>query len=398
MKREERLARPTRVLFINHTARSGGGEVALRLLIRHLDGSVAHQLLLFEDGPIAESLRGSTRVHIFPLSEDVLETRKDTIGSMKFSHLKKIGALPFFILRLSQMIRRLDVDVVHTNSLKADILGGLAGRLAGKRVVWHVRDRIADDYLPPRTVRIFRRLARIIPHAIIANSRATLETLHLPDKGQRHRESSGATVVHDGFDFAELPLNEHRAAPALVVGLVGRISPWKGQDVFLRAIHTIHHEFPEARFQIIGSALFGEAAYEDHIRNLSKDLELERCVEFCGFVTNIQRHIATLDVVVHASTIPEPFGQVIIEGMAAGKPVIASRAGGPTEIIIDGESGLLVPMSDPTALANAMRRLLGDASLRTRLGAGGRQRVQDAFRIEATAAKVSRIYSDLCAQ
>jgi glycosyltransferase involved in cell wall biosynthesis len=115
-------------------------------------------------------------------------------------------------------------------------------------------------------------------------------------------------------------------------------------------------------------------------------------------VRDIQRHIATLDVVVHASIIPEPFGQVIIEGMAAGKPVIASRGGGATEIVIDGVSGLLVPMKDDEALAAAMRELLGDAGLRERLGAAGRRRVEEAFRIESTALKISQVYSTLYAR
>ncbi len=391
---------PTRVLFVNHTAKSGGGEVALRLLIRHLDKSlVEHQLLLFEDGPIAESLREDTYVHIFPLSDEIRNARKDTLGAIKLSTLRKLGALPLFVLRLSRMIGSLHVDVVHTNSLKADVLGGIAARLAGKRVVWHVRDRIADDYLPSKTVRAFRRLARMIPHAIIANSRATLETLDLPgsenkQEGKRRR----ATVIHDGFDFAELPASENSPASGLLVGLIGRISPWKGQDVFLQAIHLVHSEFPQTHFQIIGSALFGEEAYADQVRSLCTELGLNQCVEFCGFIRDVQRHIAKLDVVVHASTIPEPFGQVIIEGMAAGKPVIATRGGGATEIIIDEVSGLLVLMKDPEALAAAMRKLLRDADLRARLGAAGHARVQDAFRIESTAAKVCQVYSDLCAR
>ncbi len=385
----------TRVLFVNHTAKSGGGEVALRLLIRHLDKSlVCHQLVLFEDGPIAESLRGDTKVSIFPLSDEVRNARKDTIGLVRLANLYKYWTLPFFIVRLSRLIHRLGVDVVHTNSLKADLLGGVAARLAGKRVVWHIRDRIAEDYLPARTVRIFRRLARIIPHAIIANSQATLDTLRLPVREEKGAPRT-AVVVHDGFDFADLPIDQYPQSAGLVVGLVGRISPWKGQDVFLRAIHRIHGEFPNARFQIVGSALFGEAAYAAHVKSLCTDLGLDECVEFCGFVRDVQRHIAGLDVVVHASTIPEPFGQVIIEGMAAGKPVIAARGGGPTEIVDDGVSGLLVPMNDDAALAEAMRRLLGDADLRERLGAGGRQRVQEAFRIETTASKVSQVYAAL---
>jgi glycosyltransferase involved in cell wall biosynthesis len=385
---------PIRVLFVNHTAKSGGGELALRLLIRHLDkSSIEHRLVLFEDGPIAELLRQDTEVHILPLSEDIRDARKDALGSNGWSSLRKLQTLSTFIVQLSRMIGRLDVDVVHTNSLKADILGGIAGRLARKRVLWHLRDRIADDYLPSKTVRLFRRLARWIPHAIVANSTATLESLRLSNRDGK----KFATVVHDGFDFGQLPATEVAPSGALVVGMVGRISPWKGQDVFLQAIHQIHKQFPEVRFQIIGSALFGEENYENKIRSLSSELGLAKCVEFCGFVRDVQRQIAKLDVLVHASTIPEPFGQVIIEGMAAGKPVIATSGGGAMEIVVDGVSGLLVPMNDSYALAAAIRDLLGDAALRSRLGAGGHQRVQDSFRIEETAAKMSQIYSDLCA-
>lgn len=389
---------PIRVLFVNHTAKSGGGEVALRLLIRHLDKSlIEHRLVLFEDGPIAELLRQDTEVHILPLPENIRDARKDSLGSTGstgLSNLRTLKTLSTFILQLSRMIGRLDIDVVHTNSLKADILGGIAGRLARRRVLWHLRDRIADDYLPSKTVSVFRRLARWIPHAIVANSTATLESLRLSNREWQKYKS--ATVVHDGFDFRELPATDNAPRGSLVVGMVGRISPWKGQDVFLQAIHQIHKQFPEVRFQIIGSALFGEEDYETQVRSLSTVLGLDECVEFCGFVRDIQKHIAKLDVLVHASTIPEPFGQVIIEGMAAGKPVIATSGGGAMEIVVDGVSGLLVPMNDSNALSAAIRELLGDGVLRLQLGAGGRQRVQDSFRIEQTAAKINQIYSELC--
>lgn len=390
---------PIRVLFVNHTAKTGGGELALRLLIRHLDRDFVQPLIvLFEDGPIAEMLREDAEVHIFPLAAEIQERRKETLGGIKIGDLPHLFALPAFIVRLSRLIDLLEVDVVHTNSLKADILGGIAARLARKRVVWHVRDRITEDYLPSATVRWFRHLARFIPHAIIANSHSTLDSLRMPNSASPRAHPNSITVAHDGFDFADLPQPEEASGSSLVVGLVGRISPWKGQDVFLRAIHRIHQDFPGTRFHIIGSALFGEKAYADYVRTLCSEFGLDACVEFCGFVRDIQKHISTLDVMVHASTIPEPFGQVIIEGMAAGKPIIATRGGGAAEIVVDGVSGLLVPMNDSEALASALRSLITDASLRTRLGAGGRRRVEEAFRIEFTAAKVSQVYSELCAR
>ena len=387
------MARRIRVLFLNHTAKLGGGELALRAMIRHLDPEqIQHKVLLFEEGPLAKLLAPDTEVHVLPLAETVLETRKDTLGTVGFSQLRKLGSLGPYVARLAAAIRRLNVDLVHTNSLKSDILGGLAARLAGIPVVWHIRDRIEDDYLPHKVVRVFRQLTRWLPQAVIANSQATMDSLHL--SLPRHEDSRPrfAEVVHDGFDFGSQPPGEPRWSPTNLVGLVGRISPWKGQDVFLRAVHLLHDDFPKVRFQLIGSALFGEEAYEAELRALSKELGLQSCVEFCGFVHNVQERMAALSLVVHASTLSEPFGQVVIEGMAAGKPVIATRGGGVSEIVIDGLSGLLVPKRDPAALAAAMRTLLSDPARSAQLGAAGYRRVQESFRIEATAAKATNLY------
>ncbi len=399
------MKRPIRVLFVNHTAKLGGGELALRSMLRHLDPSrVTHEVLLFEDGPLAKLLQSETQVHLLPLTGAVREARKDTLGGFNLGQLRQIAGLAPYLWRLRSLIRSLRVDIVHTNSLKADILGGIAGVLAGKRVLWHVRDRIAADYLPRRAVQIFRRLTRIIPHAVITNSHATLESLMLPARSGKvsRRRPRFAEVVHDGLDLSAIPTPTRPtptggASEALVVGLVGRISPWKGQDIFLRAIQQIHSDFPTVCFQLIGSALFGEETYEAELRALCTKLGLDGCVEFLGFVQNIPQQMALLSVVVHASVIDEPFGQVVIEGMAAGKPVIATRGGGVSEIVEDGVSGMLVPKKDVTALADAMRTLLRDPLLRERLGAGGRRRVQESFRIEFTAAKTMDLYERLMA-
>ena len=386
------LSRRIRVLFVNHTAKLGGGEIALRLLIHHLDRTrIDHEVLLFEDGPLTALLRQGSAVHIVQLPAGIRDARKDSLLSV--STLKKVGGIPLSIWRVRSAIRKLKIDFVHTNSLKADLVGGIAARLAGKPVIWHIRDRIAPDYLPAKVVAVFRALARLVPVAIIANSRATLESLNLPAAATR----SGGTahVVHDGVDLSMIPVKPIPMRTSLVVGLVGRISPWKGQDVFLRAIQQIRQEVPDVRFEIIGSALFGEEQYERELQDLATQLELDDSVQFCGFVTNIAERIAALDLVVHASTISEPFGQVVIEGMAAGKAVVATRGGGVSEIVEDGVSGLLVAMKDPTALAQAMLLLLKDPVRRAQLGKAARRRVEDKFQIQFTAQKVLRLYQDL---
>ena len=151
------------------------------------------------------------------------------------------------------------------------------------------------------------------------------------------------------------------------VAMVGRLAPWKGQDVFLRAFAKA---FPGGNEEavLVGAALFGEDDYECQLHNLVGDLGIQERVEFRGFRSKVFEELARVDALVHASVIPEPFGQVVLEGMAAGLPVVAARAGGPTEIIIEGENGLLYPPGDLDALAGLLSRLSDDAELRSQLG------------------------------
>ena len=380
---------PLRVLYLDHTAAMGGGEVALLNLVRHLDRTrVAPLACLFSDGPLAGLLRGAgAEVHLLPLDPAVGNVRKDALGLGTLARLRPAAGASGFVFRLARLIRRLRVDLIHCNSLKSDLLGGVAGRLAGRPVVWHVRDRIAADYLPARVAAGFRLLSRRLPTHLIANSAATLQTLELPE-GLAAR----ATVIHDG---TPIPRDVPPPVAGVVVGLVARISPWKGQDVFLRAAASVRQGYPNVRFQIIGAALFSETEYEREVRDLAGRLGPPGWVEFTGFRHDVARLIARLDVLVHASTRAEPFGQVIIEAMAAGKPVVATRGGGVPEIVVEGQTGLMVPMADAPAMAAAIVRLLSDPPAAERMGRRGRQRVEQSFSIERTARGVELLYRRL---
>ena len=155
--------------------------------------------------------------------------------------------------------------------------------------------------------------------------------------------------------------------------MVGRIAPWKGQHVFLAAFAEA---FPDggAEAVIVGSALFGEEAYEKELGRLVKDLGIVSGVRFSGFSDDVWEELSKLDVLVHASTVPEPFGQVVLEGMAAGLPVVAARAGGPAELITDGIDGLLFTPGQSDELATTLRVLAEDPLRRQELGQNARQR------------------------
>lgn len=378
-----------RILFLDHTAALGGGEIALLRLLRVLDRSRFEPVVvLFEDGPLVSELRSSGMdVRVLPLSSRVTQTRKDSLGTGSLFKLGALWDVVTFSWRLSRLIRQINPALVHTNSLKSDLIGGVASRLAFRKVVWHVRDRIVPEYLPGKVVKVFRFLCRWMPTMVVTNSQATLETLNAPARSNRYR------VVHDGTHLppntTELPLNP------IKVGLVGRISPWKGQHVFLKAIAKIRERFPAVRFQIIGSALFNEADYEREIRALCADLGLADSVEFTGFQSDVEQIMSSLTLLVHASTIGEPFGQVVIEAMAAARPLIATRGGGVPEIVEDSRTGLLVPMGDVDALAAAMTTLLSDTDRMRQMGAAGRERVSESFTIERTARNLEAVFDHL---
>jgi glycosyltransferase involved in cell wall biosynthesis len=397
---------PVRVLFLNHTAEPGGAEIAMLNLVRHLDRRKIAPVVVFgTDGPVVEQMRRHAEVHVLSLPASVGGAKKDAMGAGSVLQFRAMLAAIAYIWRLARFIRQIRPDFIHTNSLKAHFLGGFAARLSATPVVWHVRNSVDSDYLPSSIVRvIFRGLAKLVPRFIIACSGATLRTVvpHGPETDGCEASGSKITercaVVHDGTPPPSVDVADSRPYDgAFRIALIGRISPWKGQDVFIRAAAEVRQSFPRAQFYIVGSALFGEENYERQVRDLTGSYGIPDLVTFTGFRSDVLSVIADMDLIVHASTIGEPFGQVIIEGMAAGKPVIATNGGGVPEIVEDGKTGILVPMRDASAMAEAMKLLIADRGLAADMGALGRKRVLDRFTIQHTARKIEAIYLSMAA-
>jgi glycosyltransferase involved in cell wall biosynthesis len=181
-----------------------------------------------------------------------------------------------------------------------------------------------------------------------------------------------------------------------VVGMVGRIAPWKGQDVFLRAFAQA---FPgdAVRAVIVGAPLFGEVEYADTLLALAAQLGIADRVEFRGFRADTAAEYRAMDVFVHASTKAEPFGLVVVEAMAAGLPVVAVDGGGPAETITHGHDGLLYPLGDVDALAAALVTLRDDGPLRARIGGHALERAAD-FGPARLAREVSDVYREALAR
>ena len=386
LPRTHRRAPRIRVVVVDHCAQLSGGEIALLRLVPALRAEgVDVRVILGEHGPLEGRLReAGAAVEVLELDSRVATTRRDEVR-LGSAGVARVAAIGRDTLALRRRLRELAPDLVHTNSLKAALYGGAAARLAGVPVVWHIRDRIADDYLPSPAVGFVRAAGSVLPRAIIVNSEATRATLGSVSR----RRVDGVTVVHDalprgGTQGSHLPHDGFRVA------MVGRLAPWKGQHIFLEAFaRALGGTY--ARAVVVGSAMFGEQEYEAELHALVARLGIGAQVEFMGFHDDVAGVLAEVDCLVHASVIPEPFGQVVVEGMAAGLPVIASGEGGPAEIITDGVDGVLYAPGDIEGLAGHLGRLSTNPRECQRLGVAARARGLD-FAPEMVAGQVRRVY------
>ncbi len=351
-------SRRVRVLFLDHAPVMGGAEMSLLDILVGLNASASVDpvLLAPSQGKLYTMARerGLT-VMDFSGGGGILSVKR---AEMERNPLLLISGLPraaMLVWEISRVLRRGGFDAIYTNTLKSHILGGLAGRLAGVKVIWHFRDIPVQ-----RLSRLISRVgAFLLPDRIIAVSRAVAAQF----------APSRTTVIYNGFDLDRISRRAQEPLPAEmpgrpwldekrpVVGIVGQVSRWKGQDVFLEAAFLLAGKHPEARFLIIGGALFAEDDFRWKLEDQVRAKGLADRVAFTGHLDNPYPVMKRLAVLVHCPVEPEPFGRVLVESLALGVPVVAARIGASEEIIENGVDGILVPPGDPEALARGVEAM-----------------------------------------
>ena len=375
-----------RVAVLDHVVERGGAQLAIARLADQLRGELEIEFILPGPGPFQERLEASGhRVHLVPLG---------SAREMQIAGIRPVADIaahgPELVLaagRIGRLLRDLDVQVLYTNSLKAHVYGALAARAAGLPQVVHFRDILMPPYLPLRLRRALQAFFLVLPPAgAVANSEATARVAPIP---------GDCTVIPSGITHVPEPALPQRESAVLAV--LGRLERWKGQDVAIRALARLRRRRPDARLLIGGATEVGEAAFAQELRELTEVLDIGDAIEFTGFVDDPYRFFAGADVAVHSSVMPEPFGQVVVEAMAVGRPVIATAAGGPLEILERGRYGVLVPPSDPDAIADAALRVLDSPALYGRMAAASVRRAGD-YTIEASAAKTLALLREVAAR
>lgn len=364
--------RPPAVLFVDQSGDLGGAELSLLDIVRRRVGR--SEVCLFGDGPFGERLRrAGVPVRIIGLGPAAGVRRRAGARALLAG-----PALIVAVIRLAVMARRF--EVVHANTMKAFVVAALGRLLHRRPVVWHLRDLLTAEHFGGAERWGAAWLARTAAAGVIANSAATAEAL-------RRAGRPRARVIHNGIDASLFEGLDRQAArrdllaetglepDRPVVGVFSRLAEWKGQAVLLEALTRL----PQVQAILVGGPLFGEEAYEAELRSIIAVRGLETRVRMLGARCDVPSLMAGVDVAVHASIAPEPFGRVIVEAMLAGTPVIATRAGGAVELVADGETGLLVPPGDAEALAGAIRALLEEPAQFGRMAERARAMAQARF-------------------
>ncbi len=396
-----------KVVYLSPSGRLGGAEALLLDLvasIRKARPEWALDLILPEDGIVAERAAAmGTGVHVLAMPRAI--SRLGDSGSrqqwrkvvLAWRILMAIPAGLVYRRTLRRKFAALKPDILHSNGFKMHFLA-VWSRPSGIPVVWHVHDFASTRPL----------MARLLPRFAGGCSAAVANSEHVRKDIRSLCPNLPVTTILNAVDLAEFSpsgpfcdldlLSGLPAAENVVrIGLVATMARWKGHAVFLEALSKISGNLP-VRAYIIGGAIYlsDDSQWQgDELRRMAERLGVAGRVGFTGFVARAAEAIRALDIVVHASTAPEPFGLAIAEAMACGKAVISSRLGGPREFLRDGINGLTHEAGNSDDLARKIERLADNPALRAELGRAARESAVRMFDRKRLALEMIPVYESV---
>lgn len=400
-----------KIVFVNPVGAIGGAERALLNLfaaLKSLQPAIQLYLIAGTDGPFLASAQAlGVNVQVLPLPKQL-----NQLGDSALKNNRRLGArlqlslkiasiLPAvwqYLANFRQTIRDIQPDIIHSNGIKAHLLTALAS-VQKVPIVWHIQDFYSTRPLVRQLLRWLSNRATVglaISKAVAEDAKLTLPKLSI-------------ATIYSAIDTncfsprSSDSLNHKHAAPVRI-GLIAAFARWKGHLVFLDAAAEVIRDRasnpaqPDVRFYIIGGPIYqtqGSQFSEQELRERVAALQIADWVEFTGFQKDVVNSYHALDVVVHASTQPEPLGLVIIEAMACRKPVIVANAGGAAELFTHNHDAIGVPPGDPITLAAAMNQLINHPQQRQQLASNARATALKHFNLERLGQQTLTLYNTL---
>lgn len=325
-----------------------------------------------------------------PLQQYLLEegaiVRIQNLGILRRKYVNIPGLLNRLTMNykayrfLSQLHREFKFDLVYSNTL-AVVVGAQWAKSHNLPHIWHIHEILLG---PTPLLGLLRRLLdRTTPAPIVVSNA-------VKNHWEKKLKVSKPAVIHNGIPYAEFlekpgirPQQLGIADDHLIITMVGRINPGKGQLFFLEMAKRIVSSYPHCHFLLVGDPYPGYENLEVEMKHFIIENRLENCVTHLGFREDIGAILKTTDVFVLPSILPDSFPTVILEAMAAECPIVATQSGGASEMVVNGETGYLIPIYDLDKAVNALISLILDQELRVKFGSAGRNRVLKEFSLES---------------
>jgi len=387
---------PVNLLFVHGSNDLYGSDIILLELVKRLDRSRFRPLVLL---PVDSKPLNRLSVR---LQECGVECMFIRMGVIRRKYFSPVGVIRFLadlvigVVTIASIIVRRRIALVHSNTL-AVTAGAFAARITRRPHVWHVHEMVVD---PPLARRVVHFLVSRLSDAVVAVSNPVRDHI-LRDTPAC---ASQLRVIHNGIDIEKFfPDSAGSSSKAelgfrdelVLVGMIGKVCRWKGQHQLLEGAKLVLSQQPDVRFIMVGGVFDDESFYMERLRKAVVNLGLSREVVIKDYQPDVRRVLAAFDIFVLPSIQPDPFPTVVLEAMAMSKPVIATAHGGPTEMVVDGETGYLVPPKDAQALCSAILELGGCPDLRISMGAAGRLRVLELFSVDRFVSDWERLYETI---
>ena len=381
-----------KILFLHVSTILGGSERSFLDLLQQAtaDQKKHFTVVLPGPGPLNDELQKLTpeiKIITIPLPHSFSKTTRKWPVLSLFVAVITSPTLILYLYRLIKVIRKLNPKMIYSNGLKCHLLSLVVKKFFPRPTVWHLQDFFPELWY----LKKFLRWVGTAPELIVCNSDSVQDNLKLQiPKIWKTR----LTTVHNAVDIHQfIPQSKNLMKETIVVSMVGMLTPWKGQDIFIEAIIELLTANPQLNIQcqIVGDETyqtFGESGFKNRLIERVSKSGFNKKIVFLGLIKDIERIYQQSDIIVHCSVRPEPFGRVIIEAMASECAVIAAAAGGVKEIITDQVDGLLVQPGSVSDLRWAIEKLCTDSALRIRISKAGRKTVETKFSSKSFAEKI----------
>jgi glycosyltransferase involved in cell wall biosynthesis len=381
------------ILFLHSSSDLYGSDRALLNILSTLDRAKFEPHVILPDfGPLHSELN---RLGIQPRVMNYGVLRRKLLHPFRF--MAYVISSFCGCLRILSYAKRNKIRIIHSNT-SAILTGGVVARLLRIPHIMHLREIVIQ---PKWLWRILSTFAFLFSDRVLAVSEAVKDHWL---KGCLWRKPGKIDVLYDGIDtvchspeVSGKPFQKELGAKDgdILIGMIGRINRWKGQDYLVDVAREVILLDPRAIFVIVGDAFKGEEILVERLKERLASRELQGKVLLLGFRKDVPEIHSAFDIYVHPSTQPEPFGFVVAEAMSAGKPVVANNLGGVREIIVNGLTGFLVDPKEKTQMVEAIVNLARDRELRDRMGRAGRKRIIEKFSMDQFKEKMDFLWNSV---